>query len=582
MKRREVLGLLASVPLLGAFAEDEAGEPAALVVGIDNYRALRPLNRARADARGISKAVEKLGFGVTLLEDAGLAEFQQTLMDFSARLRRGQPAFIYFAGHGLQIGGLNYLLLRDSHARSVEAVSATCVDLRSMLGAVAARRPSPCVLVLDACRNDPLGSASVDAPPGIAAVKPPDEFYIAYSAGSDQTALDHLGPADRDPNGVFARAFLKNLNGKDSFDRIVKRTRRSVIDLAASVGHRQNPATYDQTADEFTLRAKTARNTRNPVRIANPADAASRFLSVGLRSYCRAGFADLPGAGQDAPYIAEAFRSAGISGTTLVDPSEADLRQAIAALAASSANTLFLYFAGNGFLHDGDGVLLLNVEARTPERLMERGIRLEELTKELQRDGRRLVLFMDTVLGSSPAAVPGRSPGLVGAFHFAAGGVEKEFGPLALYYASDFETFARDEMQGSIHSPFALALQNALARPGLTASEIAAVLDREIRAMTLDAPEQGAGLPPAPLKAIPAAAAFGFTLEPAKQPVALQTPAFWATPSMREAVFTVAAPRRGLRIDRQTEEQEDSLGAETDASAEPSPDPRCSAASGRR
>ncbi len=75
---------------------------------------------------------------------------------------------------------------------------------------------------------------------------------VIFSAGAGQQALDRLGEKDKDPNGLFTRVFLREMDKPGvSLDRVVRSVRNEVVQMAKSVGHEQVPALYDQTLGEF-------------------------------------------------------------------------------------------------------------------------------------------------------------------------------------------------------------------------------------------------------------------------------------------------------------------------------------------
>ncbi|HHZ09493.1 MAG TPA: caspase family protein [Rhizobiales bacterium] len=139
----------------GAFAERRV----ALVIGADAYRSLRPLDNAVADAVTMRQTLEALGFTVTLETDRDLKRMRRALDDFREDGAGADVALFFFAGHGVEIAGDNRLLPVDADAASVDRLRETSLALdevhavlRSMARAV--------LVVLDACRNDPLGNAS--------------------------------------------------------------------------------------------------------------------------------------------------------------------------------------------------------------------------------------------------------------------------------------------------------------------------------------------------------------------------------------------------------------------------------------
>ena len=171
----------------------------AFVVGIDKYGNFGPggqLKRAVNDARSVNSALSSLGFEVMLSENVGRGAFNAEWQKFLEGLKAGVTAVLYFAGHGVEIEGLNYLLPRDvpniTYGRQEQLkresliVSELLLDLRR-------RKAQVTLLILDACRDHPLipeELRSASSPAGLARMDAPTGTFIMYPAGAGQTALD--------------------------------------------------------------------------------------------------------------------------------------------------------------------------------------------------------------------------------------------------------------------------------------------------------------------------------------------------------------------------------------------------------
>jgi hypothetical protein len=242
-----------------AAAPAEAAKRVALVVGNNDYANLpadRQLRNAVADARIVRAALEGLGFEVMHGENLGRSALVDRLFDFTARLGTGDTAFFFFAGHGVALSGANYLLPSDIPAaratgRAEEGrLADQAVAEAQVIDRIAATGARVVIVVLDACRNNPLQTAdrrSVGGSRGLARVEPVRGVFGIYSAGFGQEALDSLGAEDRHPNSVFTRVFVEKLRtpGLD-LKAVATETRRAVADMAARIGHDQFPAYYDQ------------------------------------------------------------------------------------------------------------------------------------------------------------------------------------------------------------------------------------------------------------------------------------------------------------------------------------------------
>jgi hypothetical protein len=234
-------------------ARVSSGSRLALVIGNDTYRHVSPLRNARSDARAIAQALGAAGFRVTLRTDLDQRGMLETVRTFKQQLPQNAEAVFYFAGHGVQFGGANYLLPVDVAGDSEEQVRDDSLPLQRVLDDIAERRVRFSLAIIDACRNNPFSTTGRSlGGRGLAPTTAATGQMVLYSAGSGQTALDRVGAADRDPNGLFTRVLLKEMRQPGlTVDRVLRRTRDEVVRVARSVGHEQVPALYDQTVGEF-------------------------------------------------------------------------------------------------------------------------------------------------------------------------------------------------------------------------------------------------------------------------------------------------------------------------------------------
>jgi hypothetical protein len=219
-----------------------AGRRLALVVGIDSYPR-SPLLNARNDARAMAETLRDLGFTVTLLEDASRNQMVTTLATFSDMLRPDDVGFLFYAGHGLQIDGENYLVPADFDATSATAARLGTLPVGELQAALSRARVS--VLVLDACRNNPF--ASTRGGRGLAAMEARGSL-VAFATGAGQTASDNPAAG----NGLFTQKLLTtlrepNLPLRDVFYRV----RQRVYD---ATNGQQFPALYDGLLGDVVLR----------------------------------------------------------------------------------------------------------------------------------------------------------------------------------------------------------------------------------------------------------------------------------------------------------------------------------------
>ncbi|MDN3722114.1 caspase family protein [Roseibium salinum] len=130
----------------------------ALIVGIADYQNAPDLYNTTNDGKLISETLKKLDFEVSEHFDIGLDEFKDLLKRFEFESETADVALVYFAGHGIEVGGTNFLVPADADAASRQRVADTSVSLDDILAAVDKARQLR-IVILDSCRNDPFASA---------------------------------------------------------------------------------------------------------------------------------------------------------------------------------------------------------------------------------------------------------------------------------------------------------------------------------------------------------------------------------------------------------------------------------------
>ena len=233
----------------------------ALVIGIDAYESVPPLQKAVNDARTMTSVLRDLGFEVTSGENLGRAGLSRKLIEFESGLRPGDTALFFFAGHGFEIRGQNFLLPADVPAvfeGQEELIKDSAFAADRIIDRIRERGARTVVAVLDACRNNPFerpGGRSVSGTRGLAQMTPAEGVFVVFSAGAKQEAIDRLSDDDQNPNSVFTRVFRKQLATPGlALDQMVKRTRVEVRELARTIGREQTPAYYDQIVGEVVLK----------------------------------------------------------------------------------------------------------------------------------------------------------------------------------------------------------------------------------------------------------------------------------------------------------------------------------------
>ena len=262
---------------LGASPAAHAAKRVAFVVGIDAYDNLteqQQLKKAVNDARAIGEALAGLGYDVQKADNVGRTDFLRQWQLFLNRLEPGDDAAVFFAGHGVEIDGQNFLLPRDVPrvaSGEEEVLKGSGLSLSALLDQVRDRHPQIGLYILDACRDNPFVDGKgrgIGGTRGLARVEPPSGTFIMFSAGAKESALDRLSDNDPNPNSVYTRTLLPRLKASGRITDIARDVRREVRELAASVAHVQTPAYYDEVVGDFCPAGCEARTAAAPAEVA--------------------------------------------------------------------------------------------------------------------------------------------------------------------------------------------------------------------------------------------------------------------------------------------------------------------------
>ena len=269
--------------LLNFCSAAQASKRVALVIGNDNYDQISDLQKARNDADAISASLKELGFEVLLAHDVNRREMNQQVQLLASKLNPGDEALFYFAGHGVEIDGRNYLLptdipLPDFGQEDYIVSEAVAVD--RVLERIRSRQTQVSILILDACRDNPFprtGTRSLGGTRGLSRSAAPQGTFIMYSAGVGQAALDRLGDNDSNPNSVFTRSLIPMLMTPGlSLVDTARRVRREVQQLASTVSFDQRPAYYDEVVGDFFFSGSQSA----PSATSQPANSAAQVWQV--------------------------------------------------------------------------------------------------------------------------------------------------------------------------------------------------------------------------------------------------------------------------------------------------------------
>ncbi len=181
----------------------------ALVIGNSAYGDLQPLRNPSADAQLMERSLQSLDFHVVLAVDSDRETLRRALRDFADRLAASGGdaiAVFYYAGHGIQLDGINYLIPTDAKIKAARDVIFEGVSLADILSTIEEAHGGTNIIILDACRDNPFQSSKRGAARGLAQINAPNGSLIAYSTAPGQVAEDGSGA-----NSPYSEALARQL-----------------------------------------------------------------------------------------------------------------------------------------------------------------------------------------------------------------------------------------------------------------------------------------------------------------------------------------------------------------------------------
>lgn len=216
----------------------------ALVIGNSAYKEA-PLKNPVNDAHDVASALRKLGFEVIEKTNVAQKEMNRAIVQFGEKLNTGTVALFYYAGHGMQVKGKNYLIPVDAQIQSEASVRSEAVDVDSVLDQLTVSSLN--IVILDACRNNPFERRFRSMGGGLAQMDAPKGSLIAYATAPGKTAAD-----GESRNGLYTQELLKHIQTPGlPLESVFKRVRVGVMTAS---GEAQMPWETSSLTGEFFFR----------------------------------------------------------------------------------------------------------------------------------------------------------------------------------------------------------------------------------------------------------------------------------------------------------------------------------------
>lgn len=220
----------------------------ALVIGNGSYTNTSPLRNAPNDAHEVAATLQSLGFDVVSGINLKQRDMKRLLRDFGKSLKAGGTGLFYYAGHGVQSKGHNYLIPIDADIQSETDVEDTAVDVNLVLEYMDEAQNGLNFVILDACRNNPFARSFRSASDGLAQVDAPTGTLIAYATAPGRVASDGMGE-----NGLYTSELLKQMRVPGlSVTEMFMRVRAAVI---KQTGGKQVPWEASSLVGTFSFNA---------------------------------------------------------------------------------------------------------------------------------------------------------------------------------------------------------------------------------------------------------------------------------------------------------------------------------------
>lgn len=220
----------------------------ALVIGNSNYTYAAPLINPQNDANDIESVLNRLNFDVTKVIDTSLIDLQQAINTFLQDLDEYAVGLLFYAGHGMQIDGKNYIVPTDLKISDKGRTQVSCYCFNSFLDGVSSYKGKTIICILDACRSNPFATNRGCATGFAPFSNPPKGTIIAYSTSADCDAYDGLGCNSLYTQVLKDSMLIPNLKIEEMF----KSVRNKVSEISTTqYGEEQLSWEYSSLVGDF-------------------------------------------------------------------------------------------------------------------------------------------------------------------------------------------------------------------------------------------------------------------------------------------------------------------------------------------
>ena len=243
----------------------------ALVIGNSSYTAVTALPNPANDAKAMTNFLNSAGFQVVQAPDLTQSDMRRTIADFAKTVTDKGPdtvALVFYAGHGLQVDGENFLVPVDARIEREADVPLQAMRLNDLMNALSSVPSKSRIVILDACRNNPFSAINKTAGRGLAIVDAPNGSIVSYSTAPGTEALDGDGQ-----NSPYTTALMKI--GHEPGLQIEQLLKRVRLDVSNTTARQQFPWESSSLTVEFSFfPAGSAQERATPASNSQPGAAA--------------------------------------------------------------------------------------------------------------------------------------------------------------------------------------------------------------------------------------------------------------------------------------------------------------------